>query len=182
MIMNKKTLLSGTGVIIAAVLSTAIIILANSSLTSWRLDLTESKLFTLSQGTLNIIRGLDEPVTLDFYISKSLMRDVPQLLSYANRVHDLLDEYVAKSNGNIQLNIIEPESFSEEEDRAVAEGMQGAPVNASGDLAYFGLVGTNTIDTQLTIPFFQNNREEKLEYDLTKLIYGWCTELPTRLC
>jgi ABC-type uncharacterized transport system involved in gliding motility auxiliary subunit len=172
MIMNKKTLLSGTGVIIAAILATAIIILANSTLTSWRLDLTENKLFTLSEGTLNIIRGLDEPVSLDFYISKNLMRDVPQLLNYANRVHDLLEEYVAKSNGNIQLNVIEPESFSEEEDRAVAEGMQGAPVNASGDLAYFGLVGTNTIDSQLTIPFFQNNREEKLEYDLTKLIYS----------
>ena len=172
MIMNKKTLLSGTGVIIAAVLSAAIIILVNTTLTSWRLDLTENKLFTLSEGTINIIRTLEEPVTLDFYVSKNLMSDVPQLLSYANRVHDLLDEYVANSAGDIQLNVIEPEPFSEEEDRAVADGMQGAPVNSSGDLAYFGLVGTNSIDSELNIPFFQNNREEKLEYDLTKLIYN----------
>ncbi len=170
--MNKKVLLSGTGVALAAVLASAVIILANTTFTSLRLDLTENKLFTLSEGTLNIIQGLPEPITLDYYVSKKLMTDVPQLQSYANRVHDLLDEYVAKSNGNIRLNVIEPEPFSEEEDRAVAEGMQGAPINAAGDQAYFGLVGTNSIDDQETIPFFQNNREEKLEYDLTKLIYN----------
>ncbi|NNE37225.1 MAG: GldG family protein, partial [Gammaproteobacteria bacterium] len=170
--MNKKVLLSGTGVAVAAVLASAVIILANTTFTSLRLDLTENKLFTLSEGTLNIIQGLQEPVTLDYYVSKKLMTDVPQLQSYANRVHDLLDEYVAKSNGNIRLNVVEPEPFSEEEDRAVAEGMQGAPINATGDQAYFGLVGTNSIDDQETIPFFQNNREEKLEYDLTKLIYN----------
>jgi ABC-type uncharacterized transport system involved in gliding motility auxiliary subunit len=170
--MNKKILLSGTGVIITAALSMAIIILVNSTLTSWRLDLTENKLFTLSEGTLNIIQNLDEPVTLNFYVSKKLMSDVPQLLGYANRVHDLLDEYLAESNGNIRLIVIEPEPFSEEEDRAVADGMQGVPISTTGDLAYFGLVGTNTIDDELSIPFFQNNREEKLEYDLTKLIYN----------
>ena len=170
--MNKRVLLSGTGVAIAAVLAAAVIILANTTFTSLRLDLTENKLFTLSEGTLNIIQGLDEPVTLDYYVSKKLMADVPQLQSYATRVHDLLDEYVAKSNDNIRLNVIEPEPFSEEEDRAVGEGMQGAPINAAGDQAYFGLVGTNSIDDQESIPFFQNNREEKLEYDLTKLIYN----------
>ncbi len=170
--MNKKVLLSGTGVAVAAVLASAVIILANTTFTNFRLDLTENKLFTLSEGTLNILQGLPEPITLDYYVSKKLMTDVPQLQSYANRVHDLLDEYVAKSNGNIRLNVIEPEPFSEEEDRAVAEGMQGAPINAAGDQAFFGLVGTNSIDDQETIPFFQNNREEKLEYDLTKLIYN----------
>ncbi len=170
--MNKKVLLSGTGVAVAAVLASAVIILANTTFTNFRLDLTENKLFTLSEGTLNILQGLPEPITLDYYVSKKLMTDVPQLQSYSNRVHDLLDEYVAKSNGNIRLNVIEPEPFSEEEDRAVAEGMQGAPINAAGDQAFFGLVGTNSIDDQETIPFFQNNREEKLEYDLTKLIYN----------
>ena len=170
--MNKKILLSGTGVLVTAVLSVAIIILVNSTFTSWRLDLTENKLFTLSEGTLNIIQNLDEPITLDFYVSKKFMSEVPQLLSYANRVHDLLDEYAAESNGNIRLNVIEPEPFSVEEDRAVADGMQGVPISTAGDLAYFGLVGTNSIDDELNIPFFQNNREEKLEYDLTKLIYN----------
>jgi len=170
--MNQKKILSGTGVVIAAILATAIIILANSTLTSWRIDLTENKLFTLSGGTLNIIRSLDEPVTLDFYLSRKLLTDTPWLLSYATRVHDLLDEYAAKSSGNIRLNVIEPEPFSVEEDRAVANGLQGVPINTAGDLAYFGLVGTSSTDSEQIIPFFQSNREDKLEYDLTKLIYN----------
>jgi len=170
--MNQKKILSGTGIVIAAVLAMATIILVNATLTSWRLDLTENKLYTLSQGTLNIITSLEEPVTLDFYVSKKLMADIPQISSYANRVHDLLDEYASKSNGKIRLNVIDPEPFSEEEDLAVANGLQGVPVNATGDLAYFGLVATGTTDIEQIIPFFQNNREEKLEYDLTKLIYN----------
>ena len=170
--MNQKKILSGTGVAIAAVLSMAIIILINATLTSWRLDLTENKLFTLSEGTLNIVRGLDEPVTLDFYVSRTSMAEIPQLVSYANRVHDLLDEYAAESNGNLRLNVIEPEPFSEEEDRAVASGLQGMPINAAGDMGYFGLVGTNSTDGEVTIPFFQYEREQKLEYDLTKLIFN----------
>jgi len=170
--MNQKKILSGTGVAIAAALSMAVIILINATLTSWRLDLTENKLFTLSEGTLNIIRGLEEPVTLDFYVSRKSMAEIPQLVSYANRVHDLLDEYAAESNGKLRLNVIEPEPFSEEEDRAVASGLQGMPINAAGDMGYFGLVGTNSTDGEVTIPFFQYEREQKLEYDLTKLIYN----------
>ncbi len=170
--MNQKKILSGTGVVIAAALSMAIIILVNTTLTSWRLDLTENKLFTLSEGTVNIIRSPVEPITLDFYVSRKAMTEIPQLVSYANRVHDLLDEYAAESNGKLRLNVIEPESFSEEEDRAVASGLQGIPVNATGDLGYFGLAGTNSTDGVETIPFFQYDREQKLEYDLTKLIYN----------
>ncbi len=170
--MNQKKLLSGTGITIAAILSIAVIILANATLTSWRLDLTESKLFTLSEGTLNIIRSPAEPITLDYYVSKKSMADIPQLVSYANRVHDLLDEYVAESNGKLRLNVIEPEPFTEEEDRAVANGLQGMPLNAAGDMGYFGLVGTNSTDGVLTIPFFQYDREQQLEYDLTKLVYN----------
>ncbi|MEX2354075.1 MAG: Gldg family protein, partial [Gammaproteobacteria bacterium] len=68
--------------------------------------------------------------------------------------------------------VIEPEPFSVEEDRAVATGLQGIPINTAGDMAYFGLVGTNSLDNEEVIPFFQSNREEKLEYDLTKLIYN----------
>jgi len=170
--MHKKKILSGTGILIAAVLAIATIILVNSTLTSWRMDLTENKLYTLSEGTLNIIKSLEEPVTLDFYVSKKAMTGIPQIASYANRIHDLLIEYAAKSNGKIRLNVIEPEAFSEQEDMAVANGMQGAPINAVGDLAYFGLVGTSSTDHQQSIPFFQLNEEQKLEYDLTKLIYN----------
>ncbi|MCY3751962.1 MAG: Gldg family protein [Gammaproteobacteria bacterium] len=170
--MKYKRLLSGSGILLAAVLAVALITIGNNLFTGVRLDLTENKLFTLSPGSINIITGLDEPISLDFYVSRKTMADFPQLVNYANRVRDLLEEYAAKSGGNIELSVIEPEPFSEEEDQAVASGLNGIAVNAAGDRAYLGLVGVNSTDDEATIPFFQASREDALEYDITKLIYN----------
>ena len=170
--MKYKRLLSGSGIVLAAVLAVALITISNNLFTGVRLDLTENRLFTLSQGSINIITTLDEPVNLDFYLSRKTMADFPQLVNYANRVRDLLEEYAAKSDGKIRLSVIEPEPFSEEEDQAVASGLNGISVNAAGDRAYFGLVGVNSTDDEAIIPFFQASRENALEYDITKLIYN----------
>lgn len=170
--MNRRQFISTTNLLLAAVLSLAIIILVNAVFTGLRLDMTGNKLFTLSEGTVNILKSLDEPITLDFYFSRKSMTDYPQLINYANRVRDLLEEYAATAGGKIVLTVIEPEPFSEEEDRAVAGGLQGAAVNAAGDRAYFGLVGSNSTDDEMIIPFFRNDRENALEYDITKLIYN----------
>ncbi len=170
--MKYKRLISGSGILLAAVLAVSLIIISNNLLTGVRLDLTENKLFTLSPGTINIITALEEPVSLDFYLSRKTMADFPQLVNYANRVRDLLEEYAAKSAGKIELSIIEPEPFSEEEDQAVASGLNGISVNAAGDRAYFGLVGVSSTDDEANIPFFQASREAALEYDITKLIYN----------
>lgn len=169
--MNKRRLVSSTGLILAAVLSVGIIILANATLTSYRLDLTQNKLFTLSQGTVNILHSLKEPISLDFYFSRQNLVDFPQLMNYAGRVRDLLQEYAALSDGKIKLTVIEPEPFSDAEDQAVASGLRGIATNSAGDRAYLGLVGTNSTDDEDTIPFFEPSREASLEYDITKLIY-----------
>ena len=75
----NKNITSTTGLALAAALFIAIIILANATLTSWRVDLTENKLFTLSEGTLNILHNLDEPVRLDFYFSQKAMIGYPEI-------------------------------------------------------------------------------------------------------
>jgi ABC-type uncharacterized transport system involved in gliding motility auxiliary subunit len=168
--MNTK-LLSGTGLILGLIAFVALNIWSNATLTSWRLDLTEHKLFTLSPGTKNILAKLDEPITLRFYFSQQLLSGVPELSSYGNRVRDMLEEYVAHSGGKLQLKIIDPEPFSEAEDLAVAYGLRQLPFSSSGEVAYFGLVGSNTTDDEIAIPFFQPRQQESLEYDLTKLIY-----------
>lgn len=170
--MNSRNIISGTGLALVACLFVALIILVNATLTTWRLDLTENKLFTLSNGTINIIRNLDEPIKLDFYFSQKAMTGMPALTNYAVRVRDMLQEYENHSGGRIILKIIDPELFSEEEDQAVAKGLQGVAVNNAGDRAYFGLVGTNSTDDERIIPFFQSNRESALEYDITKLVYS----------
>ena len=102
------------GLALAIVLFFAVNILSNTTFKSMQLDLTDDKLFTLSEGTLNIIGDLDEPLTLRFYFSNSALQSYPSLINYGNRVRDMLREYAAKSDGNIELIVIEPEAFSEE--------------------------------------------------------------------
>lgn len=168
----KNKVVSGTGLILATCLFIATIILANTALTTWRIDLTENKLFTLSEGTINILKNLEEPVQIDFYFSQKGMVDFPLLGNYGVRVRDMLEEYAAHADGQLILNIIEPETFSEAEDQAVASGLRTVSANAAGDRVYFGLVGTNSTDDEKVLPFFQTNRESALEYDITKLIYN----------
>ncbi len=170
--MLYKRIISATNLGLTSVLFIGLIILVNASLTGWRIDLTENKLFTLSAGTLNILQSLEEPIRLDFYFSQKALTGYPKLANYGARVRDMLQEYETRADGMVRLNIIDPEVFSEEEDQAVASGMQSVSLNQAGDRAYFGLVGTNSTDDEKTIPFFQANREPALEYDISKLIYN----------
>ena len=168
----RSSVISGTGLVLAICLFIATIVLANTVLTTWRIDLTQNKLFTLSKGTINILNNLEEPVQLDFYFSQKAMNDFPLLANYGVRVRDMLEELTTHAHGKLILNIIEPETFSEAEDQAVASGLRTVSVSANSDRVYFGLVGTNSTDDEKVIPFFQTNRESALEYDLTKLIYN----------
>ncbi len=167
----KSKFVSGTGLILATCLFVATIILANTALTTLRIDLTENKLFTLSAGTKNILKNLEEPVQLDFYFSQKAMSDFPLLVNYGARVRDMLEEFATHANDKLILNIIEPDTFSEAEDQAVASGLRTVSANSAGDRAYFGIVGTNSTDDEKVIPFFQTNRESALEYDITKMIF-----------
>lgn len=159
------------GVALAVVLLFAVNIFSNASFQSAKLDLTQGKLFTLSQGTRNVLKGIDEPVTLKLYYSKLLGERSPQHANLFERVRELLSRYADLSGGRIRLELQHPEPFSDAEDRAVAGGLQGVPINSAGDLGYFGLTGNNTTDDQVVIPFFTPEREAFLEYDLTKMVF-----------
>ncbi len=157
-------------VVLAAILFVAVNITAQVWLRSVRLDLTQNAVYTLSPGTKSILSKIKEPVTLRFYFSRNLGTNYAQLRAYANRVRDLLHEYVTASGGKIILEEIDPEPFTTAEDDAVAQGMTGAPTQ-EGETVYFGLVGTNTVDGRETVPFFSQDREAYLEYDLSSAIY-----------
>ncbi|MDX1513301.1 MAG: Gldg family protein [Gammaproteobacteria bacterium] len=173
--LQRDRFLTAASLGIGLVLLFALNILSNDVLRSARLDLTEGRIFTLSEGTRNILASLDEPVTLRFYLSRKLANRVPEIGPFANRVQELLEEYERAAEGKLRLEEIEPEPFSEEEDRAVGYGLRGLPVNTSDEVLYFGLVGTNSVDAEEVIPFFSNEREEFLEYDITKLIHNLAT-------
>jgi ABC-type uncharacterized transport system involved in gliding motility auxiliary subunit len=139
---------------------------------AWRLDLTAEHLYTLSPGTLRTLSRIEEPVTLRFYYSTRLADEVPSYGVYAQRVRELLDQYVAAARGKIRLEVYNPLPFSDVEDRAVAFGLQGVPLDVAGEQVYFGLAATNSTDDQQVIAFFQPERERFLEYDLTKLVHS----------
>lgn len=157
--------------LVALALFIGVNIIANETLTAQRLDLTSNKLFTLSDGSRNIVARLDEPMTLRFYFSARQFADIPQFLTYGKRVRDLLEEYAAASKGMLNLQVIEPEPFSEAEDQAVGYGIQQLPISATGDMGYLGLVGTNATAQEIPIPYLNPEHEGALEYEVTKLIY-----------
>ena len=164
-------LLTGSGLAVAVVVFFTVNVLSHVAFRSARVDLTEQRLYTLTEGSRNILQGLDEPVTLRVYLSKKLAVELPGIQGYTNRVLELVQEYEQAAAGNLILHVIDPEPFSEEEDRAVGYGLRGVPLDQGNTQFYFGLVGTNATDDQELIPFFQQSREEFLEYDLTKLVY-----------
>ncbi len=168
--MNAR-LFTGSGLAIAVVLFFAVNVFSNVAFRSVRFDLTDQQLYTLSEGSRNILRNLDESITLRLYLSKKLATSLPGIHSYANRVLELLEEYEQAADGKLTLRVIDPEPFSEEEDRAVGYGLKGVPLDKGNVQFYFGLVGTGSTDERELIPFFQQDREEFLEYDITKLIY-----------
>ena len=156
----------------AVVLFVAVNIIADRTLNTTRIDLTQNHLYTLSPGTRATLAKIDEPVVLRFYYSPRLGDEIPSYAIYAQRVREMLEEYAALAHGKIDLQVLNPEPFSPTEDRAVAFGLQGVPIDQGGEQVYFGLAATNSTDDQKTIPFFQPERERFLEYDLSKLIFG----------
>ena len=169
----SRRMLSLAGLGVAAVLFLAVNVLSQAAFRQARLDLTADRLFTLSQGTRSILASIKEPITLRLFFSEKLAGLSPQLRLYGQRVREVLEEYAGRANGKIRLQVIDPEPFSDAEDRAVQAGIQGVPVDTgSGQPAYFGLVGTNSTDHQEIIPIFAQSREAFLEYDLTKLVYA----------
>lgn len=185
----KQRILLGRGALLAlAVLFIGVTLLTTWLLRGWRLDLTENKLYTIAPGTQHIVQELAEPVNLYYYWSEKTAGGYPALKTYGTRVREFLQELATRSKGKLRLSVIDPEPFSEDEDRAAGRGVHGVPIGANGETFYFGLAGTNSTDGHEAIAFFDPAKEEFLEYDVAKLIYqlghpkkpvlGWLSSLP----
>jgi ABC-type uncharacterized transport system involved in gliding motility auxiliary subunit len=146
-------------------------VIANSWFRSWRLDLTESRLYTLSRGTQQTLNQLTEPVELKLYYSRDAAAVAPQLQAYAGRVREMLQTFQARSHGRVRFVEVDVEAFSEEEDAAVEAGIEPVRPSQTADPIYFGLTGANAIDDRVGIPFLDPQREAFLEYEITRLIF-----------
>jgi ABC-type uncharacterized transport system involved in gliding motility auxiliary subunit len=186
--MTKRSTLGGSALLALALLFIGLTILFGSLFRGWRLDLTQNDLYTVAPGTERILKGLKEPINLYFFYSEKAATSIPELKTYGTRIQELLEELASRSGGKLRLSVIDPQAYSEEEDRATELGVRGAPVGPSGQNVYFGLAGTNSTDGREAIEFFDPRKEEFLEYDVVKLIYqlanpkkpviGWMTSLP----
>ena len=168
----ERSTLALAAVLVAAVFFISLNIFSSATLRSAQLDLTEDGLYTLSPGTISVLKSIDEPITLRFYLSRALTEQSPAHAQYGNRVRELLEHYTNIAHGKLKLETYSPEPYSQDDDRAVSAGLRGVPLDNAGAVGYFGLVATNSTDDLQVIPFFDPDREQYLEYDLTKLIYA----------
>ena len=131
--MSRKRLTIAS-LVVAVVFLFFINILSTLEIQTAQLDLTENKLYTLSQGSKEVIKTIDEPITFRLYYSPTFGEISPPHGNYFKRVRELLEHFAVVSDGKIDLKVINPISFSVEEDEAVKFGIQGVPLDQSGEL------------------------------------------------
>ncbi len=162
---NSKILYSAIGIFALFLIFAAFNFIASKL--NVRCDLTEEKLYTISDSTCKVLKKLDAPVTLKFYYTKS--SNMPAFLkTYASRVIDLMKEYKQIGGNNIIIEKYDPVPDSDAEDSAVMDGITGQQLN-TGDKIYLGLA-IQVLDQTVSIPFLSPEREQLLEYDITRAI------------
>jgi len=135
-----------------------------------RIDLTQNKLYTLSDSSIKVASALDDIVKVTCYFSKNLPSYVMPL---KQQVSDILDEYRAYAKGNIQVEFFDPT-----EDPALVQKLRfmGIPQvqlnimekdQASATNVYMG-IAVSYEDKQEVIPFVKD--VNNLEYEITSSI------------
>ena len=159
-------LYSVVGVIAVLIIIVAINLLGG--FLKFRSDLTENKLYTLSDGTKKILNKLDTDVVVRFYFSKDTASMPVPLRTYAQEVQDLLDEYQQYSHGKVKIIKLDPKPDSDAEDSANLDGIEGQAVDLN-DKVYLG-IAVSCLDAKTTIPYLSPDRGNLLEYDLSRAI------------
>jgi ABC-type uncharacterized transport system involved in gliding motility auxiliary subunit len=166
-----RFLVDRVGLFAVAAIFLITVALSDVLLSGLRLDLTENRLYTLSEGTVNILESIPETVNLYFFFSERAAADNGYLRNYAQRVREILEEFEEYAGSKLRVTAIDPLPFSEEEDRASAFGLRGISLGLTTDQVFLGIAGTNAIGDEETIAFLDPNKETLLEYELARLVY-----------
>jgi ABC-type uncharacterized transport system involved in gliding motility auxiliary subunit len=137
-------------------------------LTPARIDLTQGKLYTLSDGTRKVLGKLEAPVKVRFYFNQGDANVPVAMRVFAGRVDDLLNEMRAASNGKLVIEKLNPQPDSDAEDSANLDGIEAQDL-PTGDKFYLGLT-VSFADQKLALPVLSPNRERLLEYDIARAI------------
>ncbi len=93
----------------------------------FRLDFTADERYTLSNATKDILRSLDEPVTITAYFTEDLP---PDIATVRRDFKDLLVEYNNLSKGQVLYEFINPNKDQESEQLAFKNGVQPVIVSS----------------------------------------------------
>ncbi|MHC4205922.1 MAG: Gldg family protein, partial [Planctomycetota bacterium] len=138
-----------------------------------KLDITDQKLYTLSDGTKSILARLNQPIRAKLYYAKTAALKGPDQIRFFNNYYEfvkaLLEEYVTVSNGMVDLEIVDPRPFTNDEEEALKYGLRRFPITEEESF-FFGLVVQTQFGVEKSIPFFSPDRQNFLEYDISYLI------------
>jgi ABC-type uncharacterized transport system involved in gliding motility auxiliary subunit len=171
--MNTLRLLAAAACIL--VIASCLTMILHKELGAVGLDLTEKNVYSLSQGTTNILGALNQPVHLKLYYSRTEALKGPEEIrrwnAYYLYVRDLLREYVARADGKLTLEIVDPRTYSDEAAEAEEHGVRALLLSEEGDQRFFfGLVARNELGKEKAIPFFDRHRRDFVEYEIAKVI------------
>ncbi|MHC4259682.1 MAG: GldG family protein, partial [Planctomycetota bacterium] len=145
------------GVVLVGIITFCAIIICQDIGRTLRVDVTELKLYTLSDGTKSILAKLNQPLKLRLFYTKTATRKARDEIRYYNNyfyfVQSLLEEYTRAAKGMIKLDIIDPRPFSDEEEEALRYGLRRFPISEEENF-FFGLVLQTEFGVVKTIPFF----------------------------
>lgn len=180
----NRTIKAVVGVVFVLVICFSAISICQNIGKNIRLDATEQKLYTLSQGTKAILGRLHEPVKVKLYYAQTAAMKAPDQIRFFNNYYEfvkaLLEEYVAQSNGMIELEVIDPRPFSEEEIEALRYGLKRFNITEEESF-FFGLAIQTEFGVEKAIPFFSPDRQNFVEYDISYLIDMAVTREKTRV-
>ncbi len=162
----QNLLYSVVGVIAVAVILIAVNLLAGFA--KVRSDLTQNKVYTLSDGTKKILQKLDTEVEIRFYYSRENPAVPVPLRAYAQEVEDLLAEYQQYGHGKIKVVKLDPKPDSDAEDSANLDGIEGQNINLT-ERIFLG-IAVRCLDQKVAIPFLSPDRQTLLEYDLSRAV------------
>ena len=168
-----NTLRTTLGIILILVITFSGINICQNMGQRIKLDVTEKKLYSLTDGSKAILKKLGQPITAKLYFAKTASLKAPDQIrffsNYYEYVRALLEEYANQSNGMVRLEVIDPRPYSKDEEDAVRYGLKRFNITEEEGF-FFGMVIQTEFGAEKSIPFFSPERQRFVEYDISYLI------------
>jgi len=180
----NRTVRAVIAVIFVAIIIFCAITISRNLGKSLKVDITEQSLYTLSKGTRSILGKLNEPITIKLYYARTAATKAPDAIRHYNEyyyfVRSILEEYVTASKGMINLQVIDPRPYSDDEQEALRYGLKRFAITEEESF-FFGLIVRTQYGATQTIDFFTPDRQNFVEYDISDLIDTVITRKKTRI-